>query len=210
LRTFAVLCVMASACTPQRDVSGHIVDSITGDTIDVVDDDTAVVVRRDDALFARARVDGYITLPEFIDRFCNPPPLQTDLALKARFAGVEAHGDSVFEHLWLTVIAIKNGRFRAIVENSPAHAPGLKFKDTVVVDTTQISDWYAIQGDTLVAGFTRRALRSQLTAQGRARWDSVEGLIVLPDTVEWRLRGLIRADTISAGRLRSRLTGSCT
>jgi uncharacterized protein YegJ (DUF2314 family) len=188
-------------------------DPLTGDSIQVSGNDTVLITRSADWQYSRARSDARSTLAEFIDRFCHSPPGQTELGLKARFAEarpLNEKGDSIIENMWLSLLSVDKGVFRGTVENVPIDLKKVKHHDTVSVDISRVTDWYAVDNDTLVAGFTMRAYRSRMSAGNRAKYDSAQGFIVVPDSIEWLRRGLVGDQSAIRATLASRLTRSCS
>jgi uncharacterized protein YegJ (DUF2314 family) len=141
------------------------------------DGDTAFIVSRADAEMARARRRARCTLPEFVRRFRAPPPGQSALELKARFEeGTET------EYLWLEVISVSaDTLIRGVVDNDPGILRRVRYQDTVSVGPDAVADWYAVERDTLVAGFTLRVYRERLPPVERAREDSAQGYVVPAD-----------------------------
>jgi uncharacterized protein YegJ (DUF2314 family) len=139
------LCILAIlACAPAD--SGRAIHSVSeaGDTTYYVDPD--------DADLRRAKARALCTLPEFLRRLRDPRPGQSELMLKGT---IRAAGQT--EHLWMTPLeATGDSAFVAVVENDPAAIPGLSYGDTVVIHRADVADWYAVERDTLIAGFTMR------------------------------------------------------
>lgn len=184
------LCLAAACATPRDAEEAPAFDSVVAR-----DGDTAHVTSRTDWRLLQAREDARRTFPEFVARFRSPPDGQRALSLKGRFAEPDsggAPGDSVVEHLWLEPIAYDSGRIRGVIDNTPILLRRVSHRDTVTIDSSHVSDWYAVEHDTLVAGFSLRVFRLRMTTEERARSDSADGYIVLPDSLEFRRRGLAR------------------
>ena len=142
------------------------------------DGDTALRVDRDDWRWYQARRDARCTLDEFLRRFHQPPRTQSDLQLKA---GLEIAKDDT-EHVWIRVLRIDDDSvFRGILNNDPSDSSRYKYGDTVVVARRQVTDWYAVDRDTLVGGFTIRVSRYALTKAERARFDSARSYAIGDD-----------------------------
>jgi uncharacterized protein YegJ (DUF2314 family) len=139
--------------------------------------DTAFLIDRADAAMIEARRRARCTLPEFVRRFRAPPSDQSALGLKARFK--ETAGT---EYLWLHVLSVSADTFiRGIVENDPGIVQRVHYQDTVRVGPDAVADWYAVERDTLVAGFTLRVYRERLSPLERARDDSARAYVVSID-----------------------------
>lgn len=144
--------------------------------------DTAFLVKRGDPEMERAQERARCTLSEFRRRFRDPPATQTALGLKATF-----REDGAAEHLWLHVVsAAADSAITGTVANDPGILRGLAFGDTVTVWPAEVADWYAIDRDTLVGGFTMRVWRARMTPAERAADDRAKPYAVDPDSAAWR------------------------
>lgn len=116
------------------------------------DGDTAVMFASDDPDMLRARRLARCTIGEFRRRLVSPPAGQTELMLKAAF-----RDDGETEHMWISIHrADGDSAFDGTLANDPASIRQLSYGDTVRVRTADVSDWFAIERDTLVAGFSMR------------------------------------------------------
>jgi uncharacterized protein YegJ (DUF2314 family) len=188
VRLIAAL-MLTIACVPAEESASD----APLDSIEIHGDDTVNVTSRGDWRLLRARQDARTTYPEFVARLQHPPADQQDLALKARFAEPDPKGepgDSLVEHLWLVPLRYADGRVLGVVDNEPTDLRGVQLGDSVWVDSTDVSDWMAVERDTLVAGFTVRVFRARMVAKERSRYDSINGYVVLPDSLELRRRRL--------------------
>jgi uncharacterized protein YegJ (DUF2314 family) len=170
LATFCVVAATACGTAAQSDapVGKPPVHSVSADG------DTALLVASDDAGFARARRDAHCTLHEFRERFRSPPASQSELMLKAAFRDT-----ANVEHLWVRVTDIAgDSLYRGVIENDPATLRHFSFGDTVQVPSADVDDWFAVDRDTLIAGFSLRVYRERLTAIDRAHADSARGYVV--------------------------------
>lgn len=141
------------------------------------DGDTAFLVASNDSNMLAARRDAQCTLHEFVRRFESAPATQAELMLKAAF-----HDSVNTEHLWMRVHRIVgDSLYQGVVENDPGVLRHLAYGDTVDVPRRDVDDWFAVDADTLVAGFSIRARRRTLSPNERARADSVAGYVVDSD-----------------------------
>jgi len=146
------------------------------------DGDTAFLVKRDDAEMERARERARCTLSEFRRRFRDPPATQTQLSLKGIFQDEEST-----EHLWLDVLAVNGDTtFVGTVANDPGMVRSVAFGDTVTIGSAQVSDWQAVDRDTLVAGFTTRILMGRKRGGEPAGQDTTLGYKIDSDEHAWR------------------------
>ena len=141
------------------------------------DGDTAFLVASDDPDLRLACRVAQCTLHEFRERFQAPPVSQTDLMLKAAF-----RDSASTEHLWLEVLAlVGDSAFRGRIANDPGMLRHLTYGDTVLVHRLDVDDWYAVDRDTLIAGFSIRAYRNRMTEVARTQYDSAQGYAVDSD-----------------------------
>ena len=173
LSLLLILAALELACRDAPQSSRQIEAGRYGaDSIIIVDGDTTYIVDSDDWELLSAAKDARQTLAEFIRRLREPPETQTELALKVRFAELSGGvADSVVEHLWLDVFDFDGSRFRGFLETPPNDLRRVRMGDTIVVDSAQVSDWYAVDRDTLVGGFSIRVFRDRLNAKQRADED---------------------------------------
>jgi uncharacterized protein YegJ (DUF2314 family) len=145
------------------------------------DGDTASFVASDDWEFALARQSAQCTLANFRRRFDHRPSDQSDLMLKAAFETTP--GET--EHMWTEVLAIpSDSTYRVRIENDPVDSTRFAYGDTVVIHRRDVTDWYAVERDTLVAGFTLRLRRHRLNADQRRQADSTRAYVIVDGPVD--------------------------
>jgi uncharacterized protein YegJ (DUF2314 family) len=110
------------------------------------------------------------TLPEFERRLKNPPASQSHIALKARF---DENGE--VEHMWINDVELVEDGFRGVLGNEPVHVTSIKFEDPVTIGRDRVSDWMAIDDDTLVGGYTLRVQRARMPDEQRKEFDASVG-----------------------------------
>ncbi|HEU4453445.1 MAG TPA: DUF2314 domain-containing protein [Longimicrobium sp.] len=144
------------------------------------DGDTAFSVERDDPEMDRARERARCTVSELIRRFRAPPATQTELMLKGAF-----RDEWGTEYMWMEVLRIEgDSMFVGTVANHPGIVRSVSFGDTVSIFPAEVSDWYAVDRDTLIAGFTTRVHRAR---QGLALGhDTARGYTVDSEEHAWR------------------------
>lgn len=111
-----------------------------------------------------------VSLDEFESRLTSPPPGQSYISLKARF---EENGK--VEHIWLSDVSIVPGGYRGKIGNEPVNLHDIRFGQQVEIPRERVSDWLAIDNDTLIAGYTLRVLRARMTPEERAAFDAGNG-----------------------------------
>jgi uncharacterized protein YegJ (DUF2314 family) len=152
------------------------------DVIASEDGDTAYIVAANDPELIQARHEARCTVDEFIRRLQSPPSTQTDLALKASLR----EGDEV-EHLWLEILRIDgDSLFTGTINNDVLRLQQVTYEDTVTVSRADVSDWYAVDRDTLVGGFSVRVFRQRQSGVERIRQDSASGYVVGDDLENWQ------------------------
>jgi len=120
----------------------------------------------EDAEMNAAMRKARLSLDEFENRLAYPPAGQSYISLKGRF---EENGD--VEHIWLSDITVIPGGYRGKIGNEPVNLPGIQFGQTVDLPRERVSDWLAIEEDTLIAGYTLRVVRARMTPEERAKFD---------------------------------------
>jgi uncharacterized protein YegJ (DUF2314 family) len=86
--------------------------------------------------------------------------------------------DNGQEHIWISSISKQGNSYSGIVDNVPQSIEGLEVDDTVVIDTTLMSDWMYVDHDTLKGAYTLRVLRDRMTPEEREQFDQETGLII--------------------------------
>jgi uncharacterized protein YegJ (DUF2314 family) len=146
------------------------------------DGDTTYAVRPDDPEMRAARERARCTVSEFIRRFHHPPATQTEVKLKGVF-----RDDEGTEYLWLDVLRVDGDSvFVGTVANDPGRVRSLAYGDTVTIRSGEVADWYAVDRDTLIAGFTTRVLRAKTSGADPAGRDTADGYVIDPDSIAWR------------------------
>jgi uncharacterized protein YegJ (DUF2314 family) len=142
------------------------------------DGDTARFVNPSDYRWARARQDAQCSLPGVHPPLSPSAIKQSDLQLKAALELAPRN----IEHLWVRVLAVNSDTlFRGTINNDPSDSTRYPYGDTVTVRAQQVTDWYAVDRDTLVGGFTMRVARLELTREERAVYDSAATYVIGSD-----------------------------
>lgn len=104
---------------------------------------------------AIARARG--SVPDLLRRITQPPATQTRLGVKVRLQ----EGSEV-EHMWLYDVRARGDTLVGILDDQPMFVHRWKEGDTIRTTPGEISDWYAVDGGRLIAGYTiRRLLREK-------------------------------------------------
>ena len=123
-------------------------------------------IESDDAEMNEATRRARVSLDEFEQRLAHPPAGQSYISLKGRF-----EGNGVTEHIWLNDVTIIPGGYRGKIGNAPVNLPDIVYGQSVDLPRERVSDWLAIEDDTLIAGYTLRVVRARLSPDERARFD---------------------------------------
>jgi uncharacterized protein YegJ (DUF2314 family) len=124
-------------------------------------------VKSDDPEMDAAIQASKNTLPEFLRVFERQDTATSDFALKVHYDdGPEP------EHLWLANLSNQHGKLYGVVSNLPEFTKAVKEGETVVIDTSKVSDWKYVQNHRLVGGRTIKVLRSHLSPEERKELDA--------------------------------------
>ncbi len=115
-------------------------------------------IKEGDAEMARAVKQARKTVPTFIAALRHPEPTQRDFQVKKPFVH-----DGEIEHVWLSNVTFKGGRFHGTVDNHPKSIPHLKMGDRASVNPNEITDWAFVNKGVLVGGYTIRVLYRDLS-----------------------------------------------
>jgi uncharacterized protein YegJ (DUF2314 family) len=72
------------------------------------------------------------------------------------------------EHIWLSDLTRKDGKYFGIVANDPFYLAALKFGDEVEYDPGKISDWMYFHGDKIIGGESVRYLIESIPEKERS------------------------------------------
>ena len=164
-----VMLAVASGCRAAP-TAGRRVHSVSRDG------DTTYLIASDDPQYRIARRQARCTLGELLRRLDGPRRPQSVRVKGAFRSGRET------EHLWLDVLDLgADTTFRATVANDPALIPTLSYGDTVRLPVVDLDDWYVIERDTVVGGFSIRVHRDGLPPTERASYDRRLGVAGFAD-----------------------------
>jgi uncharacterized protein YegJ (DUF2314 family) len=120
----------------------------------------------DDPEMQAAIMTAKNSLGQFLQAFMRPSKEQRSFLIKAVFV----EGEQA-EHIWLADLSFAGGIPRGVVANEPA-LPGMRFKQSVEIEPSQITDWMYIQDGYLVGGYTTRLIRQRMSADERRDFDA--------------------------------------
>ncbi|QSB26253.1 YegJ family protein [Flavobacterium sp. CLA17] len=140
------------------------------DKIERENQPTIYSVENDDKEMSEAIEKANQTLTDFNAVLSNP---KIDVkSLKVKFETSDGGG----EHIWLTDIEYKNGRYSGILDNEPEYITEYKVGDKIEVDNSKISDWMYIENGKLFGGYTIKLLRTRMTEAEREQFDRESGM----------------------------------
>ena len=115
---------------------------------------------------ARARAE----MGTFISAFTTPKATQSNFAVKKAFPS-KRDGVASEEHIWLSGLSYRDGRFDGRVANDPLDVKEVKAGDHATVERSDASDWMFVEDGYLVGGYTLLVLRDQLSDAERKELD---------------------------------------
>ncbi len=107
----------------------------------------------------------------FIEALANPKASQTHFSVKKPFPYQDGDATS-HEHIWLSDVSFRDGKFHGRVGNEPVDVKGLKLGDEVELAKEEASDWMIIDDDHLIGGYTIIALREAMPPDEQKEFDA--------------------------------------
>lgn len=135
-----------------------------------IENQPTISVESDDKEMAEAIEKANQTLTDFNAVLSNPK-IEVK-SLKVKFETSNGGG----EHIWLTDVQYKNGKYSGILDNEPEYITEYKIGDKIEVDNSKISDWMYIKNGKLFGGYTMKLLRSRMTETEREQFDAESGM----------------------------------
>ncbi len=80
--------------------------------------------------------------------------------------------ESGTEHIWVSDIRLKDGRFSGVIDNAPVGITSIKMGDRVDVELKKISDWMFVDKGVLRGGYTIRVIRNRMPKEEREAFDA--------------------------------------
>jgi len=105
-----------------------------------------------DAQMNAAIAEARRTLPQFIEAL--RAGRGDSFAIKAAFDTIEGSR----EHMWLTDLTFRGGRFVGTLMNDPYDVPGLRAGDRVAVEEARGTDWMIFDNQERLGAFTKQVL----------------------------------------------------
>lgn len=130
-------------------------------------------IESEDSEMNKAIIIANQTLNEFKSALETENTNFHSFALKVRYE-TEKGG----EHIWISYIEIRNGKFVGFIDNSPESTQEVKLNDLIEIDSDQITDWLYLDKENLKGGFTIRILRNRMTEKERKEFDEYCGFVI--------------------------------
>lgn len=109
------------------------------------------------------------TLAAFNTALLNPE-------IEVKSLKVKFQNETDAEHIWLTNVEFKDGKYSGILDNEPEYITDYKIGDTINVDSKNISDWMYIENGKLFGGYTIKVLRNKMSESERKQFDAESGM----------------------------------
>jgi uncharacterized protein YegJ (DUF2314 family) len=120
-------------------------------------DDQVMLVGDEDKAMNAAMAHAQSTVGEFLARFENPQPTDSDFSVKK-----PVQDGTQVEHFWLSDISYANGVFTGLIGNDPEMVGNVLFGQQVTVGDREISDWMYFDNGKMVGNFTLRVLLERM------------------------------------------------
>jgi uncharacterized protein YegJ (DUF2314 family) len=109
------------------------------------------------------------TLTNFNTALLNPE-------IEVKSLKVKFQNETDAEHIWLSDIEFKDGKYSGVLDNEPEYITEYKIGDKVNVDSKNISDWMYIDNGKLFGGYTIKVLRNRMSEDEKKQFDSESGM----------------------------------
>jgi uncharacterized protein YegJ (DUF2314 family) len=126
-----------------------------------------VRVSEEDPEMNKAIQDAQNSLDKFIAALKAPTAGQNRFAIKKPFKD----GKSV-EYMWLASPSFDGKKFSGRLDNEPVSVKTVKKGQIVTVTKDEIADWFYIDKNKLIGGYSIRVLHSRMTAAEQKEFES--------------------------------------
>ena len=110
---------------------------------------------------------------EFLRKFDNPDGNSSDFSVKMMFSYADGN-----EHMWLNDLFRKEYKLYGVLDSDPITVTSVKAGDTVAIAKEKISDWMYLRNDTLVGGYTIRALYNKMSEKEKIKFKNETGFVI--------------------------------
>lgn len=114
----------------------------------------------------------------FIAALADPKRAQSSFSVK-----VSVQDGEHIEHVWVSKVLYRNGKFLGKIGNAPARVSGVAIGDEVSLPMREVSDWMYVDNGRLVGGYTLRVLRDGMSDEERHKFDRSVPFVVTDDVV---------------------------
>jgi uncharacterized protein YegJ (DUF2314 family) len=158
--TLAGLCFLLASCDSPRK------------TVRREGEPDIVISSGDDRELNRAKAYAKSHYNKFLEAAYSDDTTMHEFHVKLRFdTDSGKDGQAHNEHIWLSNLHLKHDSLFGYIANEPEFVTNIKYADEVFVDTSILSDWYYIQNNRLVGGWTIKVL---LKHSGKEEIEKVE------------------------------------
>lgn len=139
------------------------------DKVERENEPTIYNVESNDKEMSEAIKKANQTLNEFNSALQNPKIEVKSMKVKFEYP----NGN---EHIWLSNIEYKDGKYWGVLDNEPEYITEYKIGDKIEVDNSKISDWMYLKNGKLFGGYTIKLLRSRMTENEKDQFDAESGM----------------------------------
>lgn len=130
--------------------------SAKDDVIKRPDQPDVVSVTDEDAEMNAAIAEAQRTLPDFLKQLKSPKNKMFSLKVRMPTA------DGGAEHIWVSDVAYKSGKFSGLLDNEPVDLPGKKRGDPVDFAEKDVTDWIIMdEKGNMSGGFTTAVMEKR-------------------------------------------------
>jgi uncharacterized protein YegJ (DUF2314 family) len=128
---------------------------------------STVIAAQADAELLRIADEARAGLPVFFRQLARAEAGEGNFSVKYPLPADEG-GDVNTEHIWLTGIHSKDGRYYGKLAGTPVHFSGMKKGDTITFIADDITDWMYVKDGKIVGGFSIKYLLEQIPKDKRS------------------------------------------
>jgi uncharacterized protein YegJ (DUF2314 family) len=137
------------------------------DTINRPPGESTVIAAQADTGILRIADEAQSGLSVFFRQLARAQAGESNFSVKYPFAADEGGGVGT-EHIWLTGIHFKDGRYYGKLAGTPVHLSGLRRGDTVTFIADDITDWMYVKDGKIVGGFSIKYLLEKIPENRRS------------------------------------------
>jgi uncharacterized protein YegJ (DUF2314 family) len=134
--------------------------------VDTTGRPSTVITAQADRELLRIADEARAGLPVFFRQMARAEAGESNFSVKHPFY-MDEGGDVGTEHIWLTGIHFKNGRYYGKLAGTPVHLSGLKKGETITFIADDITDWMYVKDGKIVGGWSIKYLLEQIPKDKR-------------------------------------------